>query len=69
LDPSGRAVSATPAMVMTGAALGPVLGGTLVNAWGYPALGLAAASVAALAFVFFHSMRSATPPQVQEQLP
>jgi predicted MFS family arabinose efflux permease len=69
LDPSGRAVSATPAMVMTGAALGPVLGGTLVNAWGYPALGLAAAAVAALAFVFFHSMRSAAPARVQEQHP
>jgi predicted MFS family arabinose efflux permease len=69
LDPSGRAVSATPAMVMTGAALGPLLGGTLVNAWGYPALGIVAAAVAALAFVFFHSMRSATQPRVQEQLP
>lgn len=69
LDPSGRAVSATPAMVMTGAALGPVLGGTLVNAWGYPALGLAAAAVAALAFGFFLSMRPAAQPQVQEQHP
>lgn len=69
LDPSGRAVSATPAMVMTGAALGPVLGGTLVNAWGYAALGIAAATVAALAFVFFHSMRPAATPRVQEQHP
>lgn len=67
LDPSGRAVSATPAMVMTGAALGPVLGGTLVNVWGYPALGLAAAAVAALAFAFFHSMRPAAQPRAQEQ--
>lgn len=67
LDPSGRAVSATPAMVMTGAALGPVLGGTLVNVWGYPALGLAAAAVAALAFVVFHSMRPAAQPRAQEQ--
>lgn len=69
LDPSGRAVSATPAMVMTGAAVGPVLGGTLVNAWGYPALGLAAAAVAALAFVFFVSMRPAVAVRAQEQLP
>jgi predicted MFS family arabinose efflux permease len=69
LDPSGRAVSATPAMVMTGAAVGPVLGGTLVNAWGYPALGLAAAAVAALAFAFFHSMRPAVPARAHEQHP
>lgn len=69
LDPSGRAVSATPAMVMTGAAVGPVLGGTLVNAWGYPALGLAAAVIAVLAFIFFLSMRSVAQPRVQEQLP
>lgn len=69
LDPSGRAVSATPAMVMTGAALGPVLGGTLVNAWGYPALGLTAAAAAGLAFVFFLSMHTPVRPQVQEQLP
>lgn len=69
LDPSGRAVSATPAMVMTGAAVGPVLGGTLVNAWGYPALGLAAAAVAVLAFGFFLSTRPAVGPRTQEQLP
>lgn len=67
LDPSGRAVSATPAMVMTGAAVGPVLGGTLVGAWGYPALGIAAAAVAALAFACFLSMRAAAPAPVLEQ--
>jgi predicted MFS family arabinose efflux permease len=69
LDASGRAVSATPAMVMTGAAVGPVLGGTLVNAWGYPALGIAAAAIAALAFAFFLSMRTPAQPRVREQHP
>lgn len=69
LDRSGRAVSATPAMMMTGAALGPVLGGTIVNAWGYSALGITAAAIALLALGFFLSMRSAVHPQVQEQHP
>lgn len=69
LDASGRAVSATPAMVMTGAAVGPVLGGTLVNAWGYPALGIAATAIAAAAFFFFLSMRTRAAPRVQEQHP
>jgi predicted MFS family arabinose efflux permease len=67
LDPSGRAVSATPAMVMTGAAVGPVLGGTLVGVWGYPALGIAAAAVAVLAFACFLSMRAAAPAPALEQ--
>jgi hypothetical protein len=40
LDPGGRALSATPAMLMVGAAIGPVLGGTLVHA-GYAMLGTA----------------------------
>lgn len=69
LDTSGRAVSATPAMVMTGAAVGPVLGGTLVNAWGYPALGIAATAIAAMAFFFFLSMRTQPASRVQEQHP
>ena len=42
LDPSGRAVAATPAMLMTGAAIGPILGGTLILASGYPLLGVMA---------------------------
>src|SRR5690606_23279780 len=32
LDPSGRAVAATPAMLMVGSAVGPALGGTLLVA-------------------------------------
>ena len=53
LEPTGRALAATPAMVMTGAAIGPVLGGTLVKAFGYGSLALAAAVIAAIAVTCF----------------
>jgi predicted MFS family arabinose efflux permease len=53
LEPTGRALAATPAMMMTGAAIGPVLGGTLVKAYGYGSLALAAAAIAALAVACF----------------
>lgn len=69
LDPSGRAVSATPAMVMAGAAVGPVLGGTLVRASGYPALGVAAAAIAAIACACFFLVHATARPQAQEQHP
>lgn len=58
LDPSGRAVAATPAMLMIGAAIGPILGGTLVKAAGYGSLGLAAVVVAALAIAAFSRVSS-----------
>ncbi|MBA4340575.1 MAG: MFS transporter [Methylibium sp.] len=53
LDPTGRAVAATPAMIMVGAAIGPVLGGTLVKAGGYAPLAIAAAVVATIAIGCF----------------
>jgi predicted MFS family arabinose efflux permease len=43
-------------MIMVGAALGPVLGGTLVKAVGYGGLGLAALLVDALAVWLFLRM-------------
>lgn len=46
LDTSGRALAATPAMLMVGAAIGPVLGGTLVQTVGYGSLGAAALLIA-----------------------
>ena len=46
LDPTGRASSSTPAMLMIGSAIGPVMGGTIVKAMGYPALGLVTALLA-----------------------
>jgi predicted MFS family arabinose efflux permease len=53
LDPGGRALSATPAMLMVGAAIGPVLGGTLVQHAGYATLGSAAVMIAIVAVLCF----------------
>jgi len=53
LDRSGRAMAATPAMLMIGAAIGPVLGGTLVKVFGYSALSVAAAVIATIAVICF----------------
>ncbi|QFZ85058.1 MFS transporter [Variovorax paradoxus] len=49
LEQTGRALAATPAMLMIGAAIGPVLGGTLVKLHGYGAIGVAAVVLAACA--------------------
>lgn len=57
LDGSGRAVAATPAMVMAGAAIGPIVGGTLINAWGYPALGYLGVFVALCSLLCFAGLR------------
>lgn len=59
LDPSGRILAATPAMMMTGAALGPILGGTVVTLSGYASLGLVAVLVAPLAVACFAQARPA----------
>lgn len=61
LDPSGRALAATPAMLMVGAAIGPILGGTLVKLAGYETLGLAAVLIAALAVFCFSRARRESP--------
>jgi len=57
LDPSGRALAATPAMLMIGAAVGPIIGGTLVKFSGYPALGIMAILVAVAAVASFSRAR------------
>jgi predicted MFS family arabinose efflux permease len=59
LDPSGRALAASPAMLMIGSAIGPVLGGTLVKAHGYEALALVAAGLAVVAVFCFSRLPSA----------
>lgn len=53
LDPSGRALAATPAMLMIGSALGPFLGGTLVEFAGYEALAITASGLGAVAICCF----------------
>lgn len=59
LDPSGRAVAATPAMLMIGAALGPIIGGALGENLGFGALGIAAVFVAAVSITFFTKAKAA----------
>ena len=53
LDTSGRALAATPAMLMIGSAIGPFLGGTLITLSGYESLALAAACLAVAAVFCF----------------
>lgn len=59
LDPSGRAVAATPAMLMIGAALGPIAGGVLGENFGFHTLGIAAVLVAVLSITLFTKARNA----------
>jgi predicted MFS family arabinose efflux permease len=53
LEPTGRALSATPAMLMVGAAIGPALGGTLVKTTGYGSIGIAAIVLCTVAWLCF----------------
>ncbi|GAB9145847.1 MFS transporter [Bradyrhizobium diazoefficiens] len=53
LDPTARALAGTPAMLMIGAAVGPILGGTLVQSFGYQALGLGAIAISSVAVLLF----------------
>lgn len=55
-DPTGRAVAATPAMNMTGAAIGPFLGGTLVQYFGYQTLGYIAVVIGLVAVICFYKI-------------
>lgn len=57
LEGTGRALAATPAMLMVGSAIGPILGGTLVKSFGYPAIGIAACTFALLAVTLFSQVR------------
>ncbi len=58
LDPTARALAGTPAMLMIGAAVGPILGGTLVQSFGYGSLGVAAVIVAAIAVLLFSKVHA-----------
>lgn len=59
LDPSGRAVAATPAMLMIGSALGPIIGGALGEHFGFGALGLTAVLVALVSITLFTRAKTA----------
>jgi predicted MFS family arabinose efflux permease len=56
LEPTGRVLAGTPAMIMTGAAIGPILGGTLVKSVGYEGVGYAAILIAIAAFICFQRL-------------
>lgn len=53
MDRSGRANAATPAMLMSGSALGPILGGALAESFGFASLGYAAVVIAIVSTAFF----------------
>lgn len=52
VDDTGRAVAATPAMMMVGSAAGPALGGLVVAGVGYQGLGWVVAVIAVIAVTF-----------------
>ena len=58
LDPTARALAGTPAMLMIGAAIGPILGGVLVQSFGYGSLGVAAVVIAAVAVFLFSKVHA-----------
>ena len=57
LDTSGRAVAATPAMMMIGSSTGPAVGGLIVSTWGYQGIGVAAAFASCTALVLLGLLR------------
>ena len=61
LDPTARALAGTPAMLMVGAAIGPVLGGVLVQSFGFGSLGVAAIVIALVAVALFSQARAPSP--------
>ena len=52
-------MAATPAMLMTGAAIGPILGGTLVKSLGYGSIGVVALCIAVVAVACFWRVQPA----------
>ncbi|WP_373988218.1 MFS transporter [Duganella sp. BuS-21] len=67
LDPSGRAVASTPAMMMTGAAIGPALAGSVAMRAGFDGLAVLAvvvgiAATCAFAYVSRHGRSAAGTP-------
>ena len=57
LDTTGRAVASTPAMLMAGSAVGPLLGGILIVHAGFEAIGIAATVISAISVLFLARLR------------
>jgi len=68
LDPTARALAGTPAMLMIGAAIGPIFGGTLVQMFGYPALGLTSIATSAIAVLLFSRVFAPSAPPAPASL-
>lgn len=66
LDPSGRAVASTPAMMMLGAALGPVLAGAVVMRAGFGGLAVLVVLVGVAASIAFAAVRSSAAAQARQ---
>lgn len=60
LDPSGRTVAATPAMMMLGSCTGPAIGGVVVHVFGYAGLGWVACAMSSIAVLCMLLARSQT---------
>jgi predicted MFS family arabinose efflux permease len=69
LDRTGRAVACTPAMLMAGSAVGPLLGGVLIVRFGFGALGIAAVGIALVSFLCFGRLRALAVAQPGLNLP
>jgi predicted MFS family arabinose efflux permease len=65
LDPSGRAASSTPAMLTLGAAVGPALGGAVVQYGGFYAVGFLSAAILIASAVCFVAIGSLRAPALQ----
>nr|WP_274604079.1 MULTISPECIES: MFS transporter [unclassified Rhizobium] len=67
IDPSGRSVAATPAMMMTGSAIGPALGGSIVATIGFGAIGWAALGVSTVSIILMLLVQRELSKQKQRQ--
>ena len=65
LDPTGRMNASTPSMLMLGTAIGPALGGTVVQFYGFPVLGFVSGAIAIAGAICFlvlgRNVRAAAP--------
>ena len=57
LDPTGRAVAGTPAMLMVGSAIAPFIGGTLVKFFGFTAIGIAVTVLVVIQLLLYNRAR------------
>ncbi|MEM5313040.1 MFS transporter [Paraburkholderia sp. JHI869] len=69
LDTTGRALAYTPAMLMAGSAVGPLLGGVLIVRSGFGAIGVAAVLIGLVSFLFFSRLRALDVVQTRFDLP